>query len=56
MKVRPAIVGQWPLGKIVDKKGKVVEEYGKIDDGTDDDTVINASIQQEGFELEHFRI
>ena len=56
LKVRPAIEGQWPYGKSVDKKGKVISEYGKVDDGTDDDTVLNAALKEEGFDVEHFRI
>tara|TARA_B110000305_G_C19204330_1_gene522748 strand:- start:143 stop:364 length:222 start_codon:yes stop_codon:yes gene_type:complete len=56
LKVRPAIEGQWPLGEIRDKKDKVIMEYGKVDDGTDDDTVLNAGLKEEGMELEHLRI
>ena len=56
LKVRPAIVGQWPMGTVEDKKGKVIMEYGKVDDGTDDDTVLNAGLKEEGMELEKFRI
>ena len=56
MVVRPAIPGQWPMGKVEDKKGKVIWEYGKIDDGTDDDTVLNAGLSAEGMDVEHFRI
>ena len=39
--IRPAIKGQWPPGKYTDEHGKVIH-YGHFDDGTDDDTVINA--------------
>ena len=53
--VRPAVRGQWPYGRDVDEHGHV-SEWGKLDDGTDDDTVINAAIGEEGISMDHFRI
>ena len=55
MDVRPAVVGQWPPGKIEHEDGTVTH-YGKLDDGTDDDTVLNVHLKVEGMENEHFKI
>ena len=55
MNVRPAIPGQWPPGKIEHEDGTVTH-YGKVDDGTDDDTVINVHLKAiDGMENEHFK-
>ena len=54
MDVRPAVPGQWPPGKIEHEDGTVTH-YGKVDDGTDDDTVLNVHLKIEGMENEHFK-
>lgn len=42
--IRPAVVGQWPLGSYENEHKEIIV-YGKVDDGTDDDTVINAQMK-----------
>ena len=39
-----AVVGQWPPGQFEQKDGTVVK-YGHVDDGTDDDTIMNAQTE-----------